>query len=219
MSKISRRESITTHQSISTEVTQPLSGSRKVYVQGRRPDIRVPMREIFVTDTRLQKGVEKNPAIRVYDTTGPYTDPDIQIDLKKGLPDVRSPWIKERGDTEVLLKVTSPFMQKRQSDPSLAHLRFEHIRLPRRALSGKNVSQMHYARRGIITPEMEYIAIRENMFLAQTGLDDLHRQQHTGNAFGAAIPKQITPEFVRDEVARGRAIIPANINHPELEPM
>jgi len=219
MSKISRLESVTTHQSISEDVTKALSGSRKVYVQGSRSDIRVPMREIAVTDTRLQNGVEKNPAIRVYDTTGPYTDPDIYIDLKRGLPDVRSPWINERNDTEVLQKVSSPFMQSRQDDLALAHLRFEHIRLPRKAKPGKNVSQMHYAKQGIITPEMEYIAIRENMLLAQSCVDELHTQQHSGNSFGASIPKQITPEFVRDEVARGRAIIPANINHPELEPM
>ena len=208
-----------THQSISEEVTRPLSGSKKIYVQGSRADIRVPMREITVTDTRLEKGVEKNPAIRVYDTTGPYTDSAVTIDLKKGLHDLRTPWITERKDTEVLHKVTSPFMQKRQQDPALSHLRFEHIRLPRRAMKGKNVSQMFYAKQGIITPEMEYIAIRENMLLAQQSLDTLHTQQHAGNSFGAVIPKQITPEFVRDEVARGRAIIPANINHPELEPM
>jgi phosphomethylpyrimidine synthase len=219
MKKIAKLDNATTHQSISDDVTQPLSGSRKIYVQGSRADIRVPMREISVSDTQLQKGVEKNPAIRVYDTTGPYTDADISIDLKRGLPDVRSPWINERNDTEVLQKVSSPFMQSRQNDLSLAHLRFEHIRLPRKAKSGKNVSQMHYAKQGIITPEMEYIAIRENMLLAQAGVDELHTQQHSGNSFGASIPKQITPEFVRDEVARGRAIIPANINHPELEPM
>lgn len=219
MRKIAKLDNVTTHQSISEDVTRALTGSRKIYVQGSRADIRVPMREISVTDTLLQNGVEKNPPIRVYDTTGPYTDPNIGIDLKQGLPDVRSPWIKERNDTEVLQKVSSPFMQHRQDDLALAHLRFEHIRLPRRAKTGKNVSQMHYAKRGIITPEMEYIAIRENMLLAQASLDDLHTQQHSGNSFGAAIPKQITPEFVRDEVARGRAIIPANINHPELEPM
>jgi len=216
--KVGKLETVT-HQSISEEVTRPLSGSKKIYVQGSRADIRVPMREISVTDTQLQSGVEKNPAIRVYDTTGPYTDSKVKIDLKKGLHDLRTAWITERNDTEVLQKVTSPFMQKRQQDPALAHLRFEHIRLPRKAKAGKNVSQMHYAKQGIITPEMEYIAIRENMLLAQQSLDDLHTQQHRGNSFGAAIPKQITPEFVRSEVARGRAIIPANINHPELEPM
>lgn len=219
MSKISKLENVATHQSISKEVTQPLSGSRKIYVQGSRTDIRVPMREILVSDTQLQQGIEKNPSIRVYDTTGPYTDPNIAIDLKKGLPDLRSVWIEERSDTEILQKVSSPFMQKRQSDLALAHLRFEHIRLPRKAKAGKNVSQMHYAKQGIITPEMEYIAIRENLLSAQVAMDELHTQQHSGNSFGASIPKKITPEFVRDEVARGRAIIPANINHPELEPM
>ena len=218
MNKFVKIETLS-HQSISDEVTQPLTGSRKVYVQGSRADLRVPMREIAVGDTRLQNGSEKNPAIRVYDTTGPYTDPAVAIDLRKGLPALRTPWIDERQDTEVLNNVSSPFMQKRQSDPGLAHLRFEHIRLPRRARSGKNVTQLHYARQGIVTPEMEYIAIRENMMRVQVGMDDLHLQQHGGNSFGAAIPKHITPEFVRDEVARGRAIIPANINHPELEPM
>jgi len=208
-----------THQQISADVTQPLSGSKKVFLQGSRSDIRVPMREISVTDTRLQHGVEKNPAIRVYDTTGAYTDPVIKIDLKKGLPDVRSAWINERNDTEILAHVSSPFMQQRQRDPALAHLRFEHIRQPRRAKSGRNVTQMHYARQGIITPEMEYIALRENLLHAQQAQDQLHLQQHAGQSFGAAIPKQITPEFVRDEVARGRAIIPANINHTESEPM
>jgi phosphomethylpyrimidine synthase len=208
-----------THQQTSAEVTQPLGGSKKIYLQGSRADIRVPMREITVTGTRLQNGIEKNPAIRVYDTTGPYTDPDIKIDLEKGLPQARATWINERNDTEILSKVSSPFMQQRQHDPALAHLRFEHVRLPRRAKPGCNVTQMHYARKGIITPEMEYIAIRENLLLAQVAQDPLHLQQHAGQSFGASIPKQITPEFVRNEVARGRAIIPANINHPELEPM
>ncbi len=213
-----RLENIT-HQTISEEVTRPLPASSKVYLQGSRADIRVPMREIALTDTQLESGSEKNPPVRVYDTSGPYTDPDACIDLKKGLPDVRTAWIETRDDTEMLESVSSQFMQQRQSDPALAHLRFEHIRQPRRAKAGNNVTQMHYARQGIVTPEMEYIAIRENMARAQLAQSELLRQQHGGENFGALIPEQITPEFVRDEVARGRAIIPANINHPELEPM
>ena len=197
----------------------PLPGSRKVYVEGSRPDIRVPMREITLTDTQLSNGVEKNAAIRVYDTSGPYTDPAVKIDVRQGLPDIRSVWICERQDTERLAGSSSTYTNERLDDQQLAHLRFGHLREPRRAKAGKNVSQMHYARQGIITPEMEYIAIRENLKRAQlaeaAGLD----YQHAGQSFGAAIPSEITPEFVRDEVARGRAIIPANINHVELEPM
>jgi len=212
------------HQSISDEMSQPLTGSQKVYVQGSRDDIRVPMREITVSDTQLENGTEKNAAIRVYDTSGPYTDPEITVDLKKGLHPLRSQWIEERQDSEVLQQVSSEFMQQRQNDPALSHLRFEHIRTPRKALQGKNVTQMHYAKQGIITPEMEFIAIRENMARAQLIEENLAGkkellQQHPGQDFGAAIPAEITPEFVRDEIAQGRAIIPANINHPELEPM
>lgn len=212
------------HQSISEEMTVPLSGSKKIYLQGSRDDIRVPMREISVSDTQLENGTEKNAPIRVYDTSGPYTDPTIEIDLTKGLSDLRSPWIADRQDSDVLEQVTSTFMQARQNDPELAHLRFEHIRSPRKARAGKNVSQMHYARQGIVTPEMEFIAIRENMARAQQIDDSVAGkkellQQHPGQDFGAAIPAEITGEFVRDEVARGRAVIPCNINHPELEPM
>lgn len=155
----------------------------------------------------------------VYDTSGPYTDPEVRIDLRKGLPDVRSRWIDERGDTEILPGLTSEFGQARLADASLDALRFAHVRTPRRAKPGANVSQMHYAKKGIITPEMEYIAIRENMKLQEARAAGLLDQQHPGHSFGANIPKEITPEFVREEVARGRAIIPANINHTELEPM
>jgi phosphomethylpyrimidine synthase len=196
---------------------QPFSGSKKIYVTGSRPDIRVPMREISLADTPTDFGGEKNPPVRVYDTSGPYTDPQVKIDLRKGLPDVRSRWIEERCDTEILEDSSSTFTNERLSDESLAHLRFNLTRKPRRAKPGLNVSQMHYAKKGIITPEMEYIAIRENMALAQAR--ERGDVQHPGMSFGANIPKEITPEFVRDEVARGRAIIPANINHPELEPM
>ena len=197
----------------------PLSGSRKIYLTGSRPDIRVPMREISLTDTQLANGVEKNAPIRVYDTSGPYTDPAVKIDVRQGLPDVRSAWILERDDTELLQGSSSTYTNERLSDSNLAHLRFRHLRVPRRAKAGKNVSQMHYARQGIITPEMEYIAIRENMKRAQLAEAAALDYQHAGHSFGAAIPKEITPEFVREEIARGRAIIPANINHVELEPM
>ncbi len=197
---------------------QPFPNSRKIYVQGSRPDIRVPMREITLSDTHTARGPEKNPPLTVYDTSGPYTDPDVSIDIRKGLPEVRTAWIEERGDTEILPDLSSEYGRRRAADPALDHLRFEHHkRKPRRAKPGCNVTQMHYARQGIITPEMEYVAIRENLRL------ELYREylaeQHPGQSFGANLPEAITPEFVRDEVARGRAIIPANINHPELEPM
>jgi phosphomethylpyrimidine synthase len=198
---------------------QPFPSSKKIYVEGSRPDIRVPMREITLADTPTDFGGEKNPAVRVYDTSGPYTDPAIKIDVRKGLPDIRTPWIDARGDTEFLHGNSSAFTRERLNDPKLTALRFEHLRSPRRAKSGHNVTQMHYARKGIITPEMEYIAIRENMSLQQAKDLGVLSAQHPGMSFGAAIPKEITPEFVRSEVALGRAIIPANINHTELEPM
>jgi phosphomethylpyrimidine synthase len=198
---------------------QPFTGSRKIYVQGSRADIQVPMREISLDDTPTEFGGEKNPAVRVYDTSGPYTDPKVKIDLRTGLPDVRTVWIEERDDTEILEDSHSDFTNQRLQDNSLDHLRFNLTRKPRRAKPGMNVSQMHYAKKGIITPEMEYIAIRENMALAQARELGILNQQHAGMSFGASIPDEITPEFVRDEVARGRAIIPVNINHPEVEPM
>ena len=199
--------------------TQPLPNSRKIYVTGSRPDIRVPMREISLADTRTDKGIEKNPPVLVYDTSGPYTDPAVRIDLRAGLPDVRSAWIDERGDTEILPGLSSEFGRARLADPALDPMRFAHVRNPRRAKAGRNVSQMHYARQGIITPEMEFIAIRENMKLQEARDAGLLTQQHPGHSFGASIPSEITPEFVRQELARGRAILPANINHTELEPM
>ncbi|MCE3252461.1 MAG: phosphomethylpyrimidine synthase ThiC [Cellvibrio sp.] len=198
---------------------QPFTGSQKIYVQGSRADIQVPMREITLADTPTDFGGEKNPPVRVYDTSGPYTDPNVKIDLRTGLGDVRTAWIEERNDTEILEDSHSEFTNARLNDPKLAHLRFNLTRKPRRAKAGMNVSQMHYAKRGMVTPEMEYIAIRENMALAQARELGVLKQQHAGMSFGASIPDEITPEFVRDEVARGRAIIPANINHPELEPM
>jgi phosphomethylpyrimidine synthase len=207
---------------LSDAVTQPFPKSRKVYVQGSRADIQVPMREVTLTPTQTSAGVEENPPIYIYDTSGPYTDPAARIDLMAGLADIRGPWIEARGDTETLSGPTSAFGLRRQSDPALASLRFEHLRTPRRAKPGANVSQMHYARQGIITPEMEYVAIRENMRLDELRADPRYAKllrQHRGQSFGASLPETITPEFVRDEIARGRAIIPANINHPELEPM
>lgn len=193
--------------------------SCKVYVEGSRADLKVPMREISLTATQTESGIEENPPIRVYDTSGIYSDTDSTIDLRAGLPAIRLPWIEERQDTELLAGVSSAYGQARQQDMKTAHLRFEHIRQPRRAQPGRNVTQLHYARQGIITPEMEFIAIRENMARAQ--LQEAHQpsQQHPGEAFGAQIPDEITAEFVRAEVARGRAIIPASINHPEIEPM
>jgi phosphomethylpyrimidine synthase len=192
--------------------------SEKIYVQGSRPDIQVPMRKINLSDTPVHFGaVEKNGPLYVYDTSGVYTDPNVEVDLKKGLGAIRSAWIAERNDTEELTGPSSEFGQQRLEDPATASLRFEHIRKPRRAKAGANVSQMHYARQGIITPEMEFIAIRENQKMEE--MRDLWKGQHPGDSFGAAIPDVITAEFVRDEVARGRAIIPCNINHPELEPM
>jgi phosphomethylpyrimidine synthase len=210
---------------------QPLPNSRKIYVAGSRPDIRVPMREITQSDTPASFGAEKNPPIYVYDTSGPYTDPDVKIDIRSGLATLRAAWIAERNDTEELSGPTSEYGVARLNDPKLAELRFNLKRKPRRALAGGNVTQMHYARRGIVTPEMEYIAIRENMRRKEyleslkasgpmgTKLADLMGRQHPGQSFGASIPAEITPEFVRSEVACGRAIIPANINHPESEPM
>jgi len=198
---------------------QPFPRSQKIYVQGSRPDIRVPMREISLDVTPTDFGGEINAPVTVYDTSGPYTDPNVTIDVRKGLADVRSAWIEDRGDTEKLPGLTSEFGQRRLNDAELSAMRFAHVRNPRRAKAGHNVSQMHYAKKGIITPEMEYVAIRENMKLAEAREAGLLVEQHAGPSFGAAIPKEITPEFVRSEVARGRAIIPANINHTELEPM
>jgi len=207
---------------LSEEATRPFPNSRKIHVSGSRPDVRVPMREVTQTPTHGTAGDEDNPPIPLYDTSGPYTDPEAHIDLLAGLPDIRSGWIAERGDTEALDGPSSAYGRARQNDPALAHLRFEHLRTPRRAKAGRNITQMHYARQGIITPEMEFVAIRENLRLDELRADPRYEKllrQHRGQSFGAALPERITPEFVRDEVARGRAVIPANINHPEVEPM
>jgi len=203
---------------LSAEVTRPFPASRKIFVTGSRTDLRVPLREISLAPTRTADGLRENPPLPVYDTSGPYTDGEARIDLVSGLTPVRATWIEERDDTEALAGPSSAHGRERATDPGLAHIRFPQASQPRRARSGANVTQMHYARRGIVTPEMEYIALRENARReAVTDLDLLAR--HPGQAFGATLPETITPEFVRDEVARGRAIIPANVNHPELEPM
>ena len=203
-------------------LTQPYPESRKIHVTGSRPDIRVGMREVMQSSTHTPDGLTENPPITIYDPSGPYTDPAATINLQAGLPGLRDAWIIERGDTENLEVMTSVYGQGRQQDPETARVRFPRMRLPRRARSGANVTQMHYARRGIITPEMEYVAIRENQRL--DGLrETYHRagllRRHRGQGFGASLPDPVTPEFVRAEVAAGRAIIPANINHPETEPM
>lgn len=205
--------------SFNPESIKPFPASRKIYVTGSRDDIRVPMREITVESTHDRDGIEEpNQPITVYDTSGPYSDPDEKLDVRQGLPPLRKAWIDHRQDTETLDTVSSDFGLERQLDPQTAHLRFEFTSQPRRALADKNVTQMHYARQGVITPEMEFIAIRENQ-RREMITDPVLIQQHPGNSFGADTPTEITPEFVRSEVARGRAVIPANINHPELEPM
>ncbi|MBN8759914.1 MAG: phosphomethylpyrimidine synthase ThiC [Thiobacillus sp.] len=209
-----------------------MPNSRKIHVEGSTPDIRVPMREIAQADTPTGFGGEKNPPIYVYDCSGPYTDPTAKIDIRQGLPALRTGWIDARGDTEVLDGLSSEYGRQQAANPALAAMRFPGLhRNPRRAKAGANVTQMHYARRGIVTPEMEFIAIRENNnraayleALKASGpqgekLAALMARQHPGQNFGASLQNEITPEFVRSEIARGRAIIPNNINHPETEPM
>ncbi|WP_242101437.1 phosphomethylpyrimidine synthase ThiC [Lysobacter sp. M2-1] len=208
---------------LSESVTRPIPGSRKVFVEGspQAPHgqvVRVAMREIAQSQTPTLFGGEDNPPVTVYDPSGPYTDPQAQIDLAAGLAPLRAPWIEARGDTEVLPQLSSEFGRARARDPKLAAVRFPARMLPRVAKSGANVTQMHYARRGIVTPEMEYVAIRENQRI-EAVRDARLLSQHPGESFGASIQTIITPEFVRDEIARGRAILPNNINHPESEPM
>jgi phosphomethylpyrimidine synthase len=207
--------------SVDAAAIAPLPRSRKIHVEGSRPDLRVPMRAIEQSDTPASFGAETNPAIVVYDTSGPYSDPAATIDIRKGLPPLRERWIGERDDTVALDGPTSAYGRARLDDPALAGLRFDLHRRPRRAKPGSNVTQMHYARRGIVTPEMEFVAIRENGMREAmlAALPAAVTRQHPGQSYGAAIPREITPDFVRDEIARGRAIIPANINHPETEPM
>ena len=223
---------IATDAHVDQAAIKPLPNSRKVYVTGSRPDIRVPMREISQSDTDTAFGGEKNPPIYVYDCSGPYSDPLAKIDIRQGLPALRARWIAERGDSEPLADLSSDFGRVRAADRALDEMRFPGLqRRPQRARAGANVSQMHYARRGIITPEMEYVAIRENnnrrTYVEQlrasgpqgARLAEVLCRQHRGQSFGASLPEEVVPDFVRSEVARGRAIIPCNINHPESEPM
>ena len=218
MTTIIERTLLSEHAQVDPESVRPFPNSRKVYETGSRADIRVPMREITLDDTHSSAGVEKNPPVYVYDTSGPYTDPDVAVDVRQGLPALRERWIEERGDTDRLEYLTSEYGRERLANPALAPYRFSHIRSPRRAQAGGNVTQMHYARQGIVTPEMEFIAIRENMRRQEFFGSPLLGSPKAMN-FGANLPAVVTPEFVRAEVAAGRAIIPANINHPESEPM
>jgi phosphomethylpyrimidine synthase len=203
---------------VDPQVVEAFPSSRKIYVSGSRADLRVPMREIAQAPTQGAAGAVSNPNITVYDTSGPYSDPSQHIDITKGLAPLRDAWIDERADTEVLPAPSSEFGRRRAADPGLAPLRFNLQRAARCAVHGATVTQMHYARKGVVTPEMEFIAIRENCRLEAMRDAGLLRR-HTGQPLGATLPDLVTPEFVREEVARGRAIIPANINHPESEPM
>ena len=203
---------------LSASVTAPIPGSRKIFVEGSHPDLRVPMREVAQSRTPTLFGGQDNPPVTLYDTSGPYTDPAVRIDLGAGLPALRARWIEARGDSEPLDGPGSSFGRSREDDVRLEAVRFPARAVPRRARAGANLSQMHYARRGIVTPEMEFVAIRENQRMDAVRDAGL-RAQHPGQSFGASIPERITPEFVRDEIARGRAILPCNVNHPESEPM
>lgn len=200
----------------------PFPNSKKIYVEGKIHPISVAMREIHLSPTKLTNGkIEENPPVTIYDTSGPYTDENSEINIEKGLPRIREQWILDRNDVEILDGITSDYGKARLSDSKLDELRFSYNHKPKVAKEGQEVTQLYYARQGIITPEMEYIAIRENQKIEQ--LDSVSKDmafQHPGNSFGAKTPKsKITPEFVRDEIAAGRAIIPNNINHPESEPM
>jgi len=214
-----KTEKLPTEKSITAT---PFPGSKKIYVKGKLHNIEVAMREIEVSSgvsSKFEKEVKKEK-LAVYDTSGPFTDPNISIDVKKGLAPIREKWIMERGDVEHLKDFSSAYGNQRMNDKSLDSLRFEHLRKPLKAKTGSNVSQMHYAKKGIITTEMEYIAIRENQMIDEMRLQyNGLTTQHAGQNFGASTQSYITPAFVRDEVARGRAIIPNNINHPESEPM
>jgi phosphomethylpyrimidine synthase len=222
--KLTRRERRDQAETFLKNVSdQSFPNSKKVYVQGKIHDIKVGMREITLSDTLLAGNkdnptYEKNEPLCVYDTSGFYTDENVEIDVHKGIPRLRESWIDARGDVDFLTSNSSSYAQQRLADDGVDHIRFEHLPKMRIAKKGKNVTQMHYARQGIITPEMEYIAIRENLKREEVK-DATLLLQHKGESFGASIPEQITAEFVRDEVARGRAIIPVNINHPECEPM
>ncbi|MBL7961241.1 phosphomethylpyrimidine synthase ThiC, partial [bacterium] len=198
----------------------PFPASKKIYVSGSQRDVKVPMREISVEDGFSHDAANGNghkKSVVVYDTSGPYTDPNVKIDIYKGLDPLRLKWIKGRGDVLELSQISSAYGRMRENDKSIDAIRFNRTRPTLRAKTGANASQMYYAKKGMVTPEMEYIAIRENQ-KREEALKEF-QVQHPGENFGASIPPVITAEFVRDEVARGRAIIPANINHPESEPM
>ncbi|WP_317931107.1 phosphomethylpyrimidine synthase ThiC [Halioxenophilus sp. WMMB6] len=200
--------------------SNPFPNSRKCYVPASRPDIRVAMREVELAESPGPNGsLPANAPVKIYDTSGPYSDPNQTIDVRKGLPALRQAWINERADTEILAEFSSEYAHLREQNMALEKLRFALQRKPRRAKAGNNVTQLHYARQGIITPEMEYIALRENLGLSQAAMHAAMQAQHPGQSFGANTPDYITPEFVRSEVAAGRAVIPANVNHPESEPM
>ncbi|EEY9426211.1 phosphomethylpyrimidine synthase ThiC [Escherichia coli] len=222
--KLTRREQRAQAQHfIDTLEGTAFPNSKRIYITGTHPGVRVPMREIQLSPTLIggskeQPQYEENEAIPVYDTSGPYGDPQIAIDVQQGLAKLRQPWIDARGDTEELTVRSSDYTKARLADDGLDELRFSGVLTPKRAKAGRRVTQLHYARQGIITPEMEFIAIRENMGRERIRSEVL-RHQHPGMSFGARLPENITAEFVRDEVAAGRAIIPANINHPESEPM
>ena len=222
--KLTRREQRANAQRfIDTLEGTAFPNSKRIYITGSQTDIRVPMREIQLSPT-LIGGSKENPqfkeneAIPVYDTSGPYGDPEVAINVQQGLAKLRQPWIDARADSEALNEQSSAYTKERLADDGLDELRFTGLLTPKRARAGKRVTQLHYARQGIVTPEMEFIAIRENMGRERIRSEVL-RHQHPGEGFGARLPENITPEFVRDEVAAGRAIIPANINHPESEPM
>ncbi len=203
---------------VDEKIVEPIPNSKKIYVTGTRPDIRVPMREISCSPTQTRNGLEENTSITVYDTSGPYTDPDVSIDIRQGLKPLRNGWIEERNDTQQLDGPSSDYCVQRLNDPELQRLRYAQPPKPRVAKSGTNVSQMHYAKKGIITSEMEFIAIRENQRLNEYK-DSVLIRRHKGMPWQSTLPEEVSPEFVRDEIAAGRAIIPANINHPESEPM
>ncbi|MFN2167612.1 MAG: phosphomethylpyrimidine synthase ThiC, partial [Anaerolineae bacterium] len=207
---------------LEASVTRPIPGSEKIHVPGSRPDLRVAMRQVRQSPTPSDSGPVVNPSMTLYDTSGPYTDPDYAVDLLAGLPLLRAAWIRERDDTCELDEVSSSFAASRRRDPEALKIAFPGRRAPRRARDGATVTQMHYARRGIVTPEMEYVAIRENARLGalrESYVAAGITGRHPGQDFGARLPDEVTPEFVREEVAAGRAIIPANVNHPEIEPM
>ena len=221
---MTNKTTITTLDSLERDLGQKFAypASTKTYLQGSRPDIKAPIRMIEQLSTEINGKIVPNPPIPVYDTSGPYSDPDVVINLEKGLNKLRLKWIEERNDTENLSGPTSSYGIARSKDPETEHLRFSHISPPKVAKKGTNVSQMHYAKKGIITPEMEYVALRESLGLQELRKDPAYKQllkQHPGTSYGANLPEEITPEFVRQEIAAGRAIIPANINHPEVEPM